>query len=121
MHINHLEPSKPSINVNSSHLSSLLAAFIRNCFTFKKKSMYLCWILVAAHGLLFSCGMWALGHMGSVVAAHGLSCPMACGILVPQPGIKPMSPALEGRFLTTELPRKYQLLLLWYFHARRCQ
>ena len=38
------------------------------------------------------CGMWA-----SLVVACGLSCPAACGILVPQPGIKPMSPALEGR------------------------
>ena len=31
---------------------------------------------------------------------HRLSCPKACGILVPWPGIKPMSPTLEGRFLT---------------------
>lgn len=29
------------------------------------------------------------------------SCFEACGILVPRPGIKPMSPAVEGRFLTT--------------------
>ena len=26
---------------------------------------------------------------------------MACGILVPPPGIEPMSPALQGGFLTT--------------------
>ena len=25
----------------------------------------------------------------------------ACGILIPQPGIKPISPALQGGFLTT--------------------
>ena len=30
----------------------------------------------------------------------------ACGILVPQPGIELVSPALEGRFLTTAPPRK---------------
>ena len=30
----------------------------------------------------------------------------ACGILVPQQGIKPVSPALEGRILTTGPPRK---------------
>ena len=30
-----------------------------------------------------------------------LRCLMACGILVPQPGFKPMFSALEGRFLTT--------------------
>ena len=28
-------------------------------------------------------------------------CPVACGILVPRPGIKPVSPELAGRFLTT--------------------
>ena len=33
--------------------------------------------------------------------ARGLSCSVACGILVPRPGIELMSPALEGRFLTT--------------------
>ena len=31
----------------------------------------------------------------------------ACGILVPQPGIKPRLPALEGRVLTTGLLEKY--------------
>ena len=36
----------------------------------------------------------------------GLSCPIACGILVPLPGIKPLSPALEGGFLTIGPPGK---------------
>ena len=35
----------------------------------------------------------------------GCSCG-ACGILVPQSGIEPVSPALPGRFLTTRAPRK---------------
>ena len=54
--------------------------------------------LVVACKLLSSCGAWAPGRMGSVVCsmqalllrrassvvvAHGLSCPTACGILVP--------------------------------------
>ena len=30
----------------------------------------------------------------------------ACGILTPQPGIKPIPPALEGEVLTTEPPGK---------------
>ena len=53
----------------------------------------------------------ALESMGS--RAHRLnsccarlSCPMACGILVPRPGIEPLYPALEGGFLTTGLPGK---------------
>ena len=42
--------------------------------------------------------------MGSVVAVRGLSCPVACGIFVPQPGVEPTSPALQRGFLTTEPP-----------------
>ena len=63
--------------------------------------------LVAALGIftaaceLSSCGAWATEGLGSVVVAWGLSYPEACGILVPQPGIKPTSPALQGEFLTT--------------------
>ena len=77
-------------------------------------------VLVAAHGA-FRCGAWAPEHVGSslrlagslvevrassVVVVRGLSCPAACGILVPQPGIKPASPALEGGFFTTGPPGK---------------
>ena len=58
------------------------------------------------HGLS-SCDVWALVRMSSVVATdHRLSCSKACGILVPPPGIKPMSPVLQGRFLTTGPPGK---------------
>ena len=35
-----------------------------------------------------------------------LSCSAARGILVPQSGIEPKSPALEGGFFTTEPPGK---------------
>ena len=54
--------------------------------------------LVVVHGLQSA---------GSVVAVPGLCCPVASGILIPQPGIKPVSPALEGRFLTTGPPGKF--------------
>ena len=54
-------------------------------------------------------GAWALEHSGSLTAAHRLSCPEACGILVPQPGIQLMSPALlQGGFLTSGPPVKSQ-------------
>ena len=46
------------------------------------------------------------GAQARLVAACRLSCPAAYGISVPQPGIQPTSPALEGRFLTTRLPGK---------------
>ena len=49
-----------------------------------------------------------LHHVESFIVTNGLSscgaqacCPVAFGTLVPQPGIKPESPALQG-FLTTE-------------------
>ena len=76
---------------------------------------------LVVHGLLSTCGAWAPERMdsvvcstlthslrctSSVVVACGLSCPRAYGILVPQPGIEPVSPALEGRFLTTGPPGK---------------
>ena len=64
--------------------------------------------------LVVECGLWALEPVGLVVTvpglslfgAHGLSCPAACRILVSQPGIKPTSPAMEGRFLATGPPGK---------------
>ena len=39
----------------------------------------------------------------SVVVVHGLSCPLACGIL-PFQGLKLLSPALAGGFSITEPP-----------------
>ena len=58
-----------------------------------------------------------LWNTGPVVAAHGLSCSEACGI-------KPVSPALAGRFLTTEPPGKplqqvfavsHEIFLVWHW------
>ena len=49
--------------------------------------------------------LW-LRHVSSVVVARGLSCPTACRISDPQPGIESTSPALEGGFLTNRPPGK---------------
>ena len=43
---------------------------------------------------------------GSVVTVHRLSCSAECGILVPRPGIEPLSLALQSGFLTTGPPGK---------------
>ena len=56
--------------------------------------------------------------MGSEVVAHWLTCPMACGVLVPRPRIEPASPALDGRFLTTGPPGKSQVTSWGYCQAR---
>ena len=56
---------------------------------------------VATHGLQ---NMWA-----SIVVVQGFNHPRACGILVPQPGMEPVSPALHVGFLTTRPPGKFRL------------
>ena len=54
-------------------------------------------------------------HLGAIPSAtvcfgyaglRGISCSEAPGILIPWPGIEPMSPALEVKFLTTGPPGK---------------
>ena len=74
--------------------------------------LWLCWVLAATHRIfvvlcvVFCCGTWSLKCVSSVVVLHRLSCPSACEILVPQTGIEPTSPALQGRLLTTGPPGK---------------
>ena len=65
------------------------------------------------------CGTWALllRHASSIVVVHRLSCPAACGILVPWTGIEPTSPALEGKFFTTGPPGKSQVLGFWHIKS----
>ena len=40
---------------------------------------------------------------------HRLNRSMTCGILIPQSGIEPASPALKGRFVTSRATREAQL------------
>ena len=55
------------------------------------RNLYSFFFFLAVLGL--HCGMWTFLRV-----AHWLSCATARGILDPQPGIKPTSPALESRF-----------------------
>ena len=72
---------------------------------------FYCYLFVlAALGLVerggfSSCEVQAqqVQRMGSLV---GLSGPMACRTLVPRPGVDPVFPVMEGRFLATGPPRK---------------
>ena len=68
------------------------------------------------------CGVQALllRRAGSVVAARVLSCPEACGILVPRPRIEPASPALEGGFFTIGPPGKSQRWLVFVRLIQPC-
>ena len=87
-------------------------------------------LFVAVCGLLSSCGSRAPERVGSLVVARGLSCPVACGILVSRPGIKLVSPALQDQFLTTGPPGKSPRAciflferstpLRYHFHTIKC-
>ena len=47
--------------------------------------------------------------------------PVACGILVPWPGIEPAPPALEGKVLNTGPPGKsLQILFKFYTCKQAC-
>ena len=61
--------------------------------------------VAAGRTFVVLCGIFPCCAL-TVVAGGRLSCSKACGVLVPRPGIKPVSPALEGRFLTTGPPGK---------------
>ena len=66
-----------------------------------------------AHMGFISCGVWAQ-QLGRI----GLSCPVVYRMLVPGPGIKPVFPALAGRFLPTGLPGKsLQVILMHTSHT----
>ena len=70
---------------------------------------------------LFHCSTQTLQLwcMGSITC--GLSFPVACRILVPWPRIEPMSPALEGRYLTAGTREGHLLVwLVWYLRVLFC-
>ena len=66
---------------------------------------WLHWVFVAVHELSLIV-VWAPELMGSVVLMCGLSCRKEYGVLVPRPGLEPVSPGSEGGFLTTGPPGK---------------
>ena len=97
-----------------SETSLLARKFLISSFAlfFFKKYVFawLHWVLVAArrssvpvHGLS-GCGAWALevSACGPCRYDTWFSRPVACGILVPQLGVKPESPALHGGLLATD-------------------
>ena len=77
------------------------------CFT-NYFFIWLCWVLVVARRVMkiFRHGtqiLW-LCHSGSVVAACWRSCSVPWEILVPWPGIEPVSPALIARHVLNHRP-----------------
>ena len=91
--------------------SCLVTIFLQGCLFLKKNFFYifsdlLHWVLVLSYESFVAAHRFSSCDASSVVVTRGISCSSTCGILVPQPGIKPVSPALQGRFLTTGPPGK---------------
>ena len=79
----------------SLFISLCVRSFIHGCVRSRtQRGLFRC----SAQTLVVVCGLSS--------AAHRLRCPAACEILVPRLGIEPMSPALQGGFLTTGPPGK---------------
>ena len=75
-----------------------MSAFL---FNFLKKYLFDC-----NGSQLLVMDLVVMGINCSYAVVMQLNCPVACGILLPEPGIEPMSPALEGGVLTTGLSGK---------------
>ena len=76
--------------------------------------VWLCRVLVAAYRIFCKDSLVEARRFRSCVCR--LSCSTACGILVPQPGIEPTSPAVEAQNLnhwtTSKVPRFILLNLI---------
>ena len=70
----------------------------KTVFVFLNNFLAVMSLFILVHRLPWFRGLGS--RVGSVAVALRLSYPLACGILAPQPGIKPASPALQGGFLT---------------------
>ena len=57
-------------------------------------------MVAAGRAILHGC------EQASLVVVHGLSRRVACGVLVPRPGIEPVPSALAGGLLTNGPPGK---------------
>ena len=101
------------------HIIETLCCTVRTKAAFFSVYLFGCLRSWLWHGASFTAvnGLCGCGAH-SVVGAPRLSFSMACGFLVPQPGIEPVSPALQGGFLTTEPLGKSQhckLTILQFF------
>ena len=88
---------------------------------FLKKLIHLAWSFITAHRLS-SHGTQA--PECTDFSSYGmcrLSCSKACGIIVPQPGLEPTSPALQGKFLITRPRGKPSPTThFWIWFSCRC-
>ena len=104
-HTLYVTPSTEGWHIHTQSINKCTEMINTTFLYFNGRFFFLNIYLLLAE-LDLSCGVRAPEHVGSVVVARGLSCSVACGILVPRPGIEPTSPALAGGSLTTASPGK---------------
>ena len=107
------------LNINAVHVCSTGAASVNI------KKNYLVYLAVLGLGcskrnLCFVMHDLSFRWADSLVEAGGLSCSLACGILILWQGIGPTSPALQGEFLTTGSPEKSSTSILLIFLVFGC-
>ena len=88
-----------SVPQSTTSVEPVVACFPDEIMGFLFLKMYFLLLFLAVVGLLG-------GAQASLDTVHRFSCHPACGILVPGPGTKPSSPALEDGVLTPRLPGK---------------
>ena len=89
-------------NVNSVGPGIFVCLFVFRDLIYLFKNFFICLPWVGCSMQDFHCFMWdLLFQLTDSLVAHGLTCSMSCGILVPRPGMEPMYPALQGSVLTT--------------------
>ena len=82
------------------------------CSCCKVGLLLLQWAGFSLQWLLLCCGAQALGRQASIFVAHSF---VVLWHVNPEPGIKPMSPALARGFLATRPPGLSNTLLVFLF------
>ena len=90
-----VKPGTKALALKPTCLSSNCGCTLTSCMTFGNCFFFL------KPGFLSLCVCFMFLYWLHRVLVVAFSCPLACGILVPWTGIKPASPVLESRCLTT--------------------
>ena len=93
-----------------THAKSRIQTMFSQLYMLRCSKYFFKGSLLAALGLSCSKVGPSSCHAGSFVVVRGISCSQAYGILVPQPGIEPAFPALQGGLVTTGPPGKSPVL-----------
>ena len=131
----HSLPFLPRLLGILSSISDLIVVLLSLFYSLATLALHCCmgFLWLQKWRLFFSCSAqashsnvaslvaehWFLECVGSIVVAHGFSCPMTYGFLFSRPGIKPVSLALADGFLTTG-PQESLLLSLFFFFLVSC-